>query len=160
MSNQGASEVTLEFTLGRERYAMPASAVQEVTEIIALQRVPKAPPVIAGLVDVRGRVITLLDLERVFGLEHETEGAPVALILAPPDAHLGLLVHGQPQVGRLDLSAAGAAEGLIDGVLLASDKLYNIVSPRRILAFCEKQVLEVFRRAAVDDRTIPTGRQA
>lgn len=158
----GAPQVALEFTLARERYALPISAVQEVTEVPGVMRVPKAPSVIAGLADVRGRVVTLVDLERVFGIERGTQGAgpPVALILAPPDAHIGFLVRGQPQVTRLDLAAAEPAEGLIDSVLLACDKLYNIVNPRRVLAYCEKQVLDAFKLAGAESRTAPPGRQA
>ncbi|MEE9219874.1 MAG: chemotaxis protein CheW [Acidobacteriota bacterium] len=142
--------MSLEFSLARERYAIDASLVQEITEISGIQRVPKAPPEIAGLVDIRGRVVTLVDLERILGVDQALDGQPVALILAPPDSHLGLLVHGQPQVVRLDLSAAERTEGLIEGTLLACNKLYNIVSPRRVLAHCEKQVLDVFRVAGVE----------
>lgn len=160
MSSASSPQIALEFTLARERYALPVTAVQEVTEVPAVLRVPKAPAVIAGLADVRGRVVTLVDLQRVFGIEGAAAGAPVALILAPPDAHIGLLVHGQPQVTRLDLSAAEPAEGLIDSVLLASDRLYNIVNPRRILAYCEKQVLDAFKLAGAENRPAPSGRQA
>jgi purine-binding chemotaxis protein CheW len=152
--------MALEFTLARERYALPLTAVQEVTEISLLKRVPKAPPVIAGLLDVRGRVVTLVELQRVFGLEGADDGPAVALILASPDGHIGLLVRCRPQVTRLDLSAAEPAEGLIDGVLPVSDKLYNIVSPRRILEYCEKQVLDVFKLAGAEIRHAPPGRQA
>jgi chemotaxis signal transduction protein len=160
MTIAAGQQMSLEFTMARERFALDAALVQEITEVPTLQKVPKAPPVVAGLADIRGRVVTLLDLERVFGVQQRSEDAPVALILAPPDAHLGLLVHGQPQVVRLDLSVAEPADGLIESTLLASDKLYNIVSPRRVLAYCEKQVLDVFRIAGGDGRSMPSGRHA
>jgi purine-binding chemotaxis protein CheW len=154
----------LEFRLARERFALPIASVQEVTEVTSLLRVPRAPAAIAGLADVRGRVITLVDLGRVFeaGVEAGTDGGgpPVALILAPPDSHIGLLVRGQPEVRRLDAAAAQPGDGLIDGILPAERGLTNIVNPRRVLDFCEKQVLDVFKLAGADHRPAPTGRKA
>lgn len=160
MSAPPTLQLALEFTLARERYALPLTAVQEVHEIALLKRVPKAPPVIAGLLDVRGRVVTLFELLRVFDLEGDEDGPAVALILAPPDGHIGLLVRSRPRVTRLDLSAAEPAEGLIESVLPACDKLYNIISPRRILEYCEKQVLDVFKLAGAENRPATPGRQA
>ncbi|MCZ6778516.1 MAG: chemotaxis protein CheW [Acidobacteria bacterium] len=160
MTTAAAQQLNLEFTMARERFALDAALIQEITEVPVVQRVPKAPAVVAGLADIRGRVVTLIDLEHVFGVDQRSEGQPVALILAPPDAHLGLLVHGQPQVVRLDLSTAEPAGGLIESTLLASDKLYNIVSPRRVLAYCEKQILDVFRIVSGDGQSTPSGRHA
>jgi chemotaxis signal transduction protein len=166
MSAQHAGDVALEFTLARERFALPVDSVQEITEVSYLQRVPKAPAAIAGLLDVRGRVVTLVDLATVFGLSAEEEAsaeAPVAMILAPPDSHIGLLVRGRPKVTRLNLPASEAREGLIDRVLMEQDRLYNIINPRRILAFCEKQVFDVFRltgTVAISSPPAASGRQA
>ena len=159
-ASSSAPQTALEFTLARERYAPAIDAVQEVAEVSAVLRVPKAPPVIAGLVDVRGRVVTLVDLLKVFGSARPAEGAPVALILASPDGHIGLLVRGQPQVTRLDLAAAEPADGLIDGVLSAEERVYNIVNPRRILAYCEQQVLDAFKLSGAEIRLASSGRQA
>jgi chemotaxis signal transduction protein len=164
----------LEFTLARERYALPIAAVQEVTEVAGLLRVPRAPAAIAGLTDVRGRVITLVDLGRVFDAGAEAGGGteaglgaeagaadpPVALILAPPDSHIGLLVRGQPQVTRLDPSAAQPGDGLVEGIVAADRGVTNIVNPRRVLDYCERQVLDVFKLAGAESRPAPTGRKA
>jgi purine-binding chemotaxis protein CheW len=152
----------LEFTLARERYALPIALVQEVTEVPSLLRVPRAPQAIAGLADVRGRVITLVDLGRVFDadVKEDPGGPPVALILAPPDSHIGLLVRGQPEVRRFDDAAAQPGDGLIDGILPAERGLTNIINSRRILDFCEKQVLDAFKLAGAESRLAPTGRKA
>ena len=98
----------------------------------------------------------------MFEAEAEADGGdpPVALILAPPDSHIGLLVRGQPEVRRLDAATAQPGDGLIDSVLPAGRGLTNIVNPRRILDFCEKQVLDVFKLAGADSRPAPTGRKA
>jgi purine-binding chemotaxis protein CheW len=57
----------LTFTLGAELYALPISAVREVTEYIALTPVPGVPSSIRGVVNLRGTVVPVVDLSAKFG---------------------------------------------------------------------------------------------
>jgi purine-binding chemotaxis protein CheW len=58
----------LEFRLGGERYAIETRYVVEVLPLQMLTPLPCTPPFIAGLVNVRGRIVTVLDLKKFFGL--------------------------------------------------------------------------------------------
>jgi purine-binding chemotaxis protein CheW len=58
----------LEFKLGAERYAVELQYVIEVLALQMLTPLPCTPAFIAGLVNVRGRIVTVLDLKRLFGL--------------------------------------------------------------------------------------------
>jgi purine-binding chemotaxis protein CheW len=61
-------------TLGidRELFAVPVEAVLEILDMREMFRVPDAPPRLAGLIDVRGRSVPVIDLRVKLGL------APVA----------------------------------------------------------------------------------
>jgi chemotaxis-related protein WspB len=50
------------FRLGNDRYAMPASRVVEVVPLMALKRLPQAPPGLAGILNYRGRPVPVVDL--------------------------------------------------------------------------------------------------
>jgi purine-binding chemotaxis protein CheW len=54
------------FALGPQRYAIAADHVQEVARAVAVARLPKAPAIIEGVINVRGRVVPVLDLARRF----------------------------------------------------------------------------------------------
>lgn len=63
-SKAAKGELHLQFQLGEDRYALPASQVVEVLPLRRLKQVPEAPPWVAGLFEHRGRMIPVLDLSR------------------------------------------------------------------------------------------------
>jgi len=82
----------LHFAIGPRRFAVPVTGILEIREVGEPTAVPGAPPVVAGLVEIRGRIVTLVDLARVFGLELRNGPEKLAVQFAEPLAHLGLLV--------------------------------------------------------------------
>ena len=58
----------LVFEVGGQRYALPTADVCELVRAVAITRVPGAPAVIEGVVDVRGRVLPVLDVRARFRL--------------------------------------------------------------------------------------------
>ena len=63
-SKAAAGELHLQFQLGDDRYALPASQVVEVLPLRRLKQVPEAPQWVAGLFEHRGRVTPVIDLSR------------------------------------------------------------------------------------------------
>jgi purine-binding chemotaxis protein CheW len=58
----------LEFRLASERYALESRHVQEVHPLRELTPLPCTPPFILGIVNVRGRILPVLDLKKFFDL--------------------------------------------------------------------------------------------
>lgn len=56
------------FKLGDEQFAIPVARVREVLDLTEITRVPKAPPYMRGVVNVRGSAIPVVDLRMKFGL--------------------------------------------------------------------------------------------
>jgi purine-binding chemotaxis protein CheW len=68
-------------------------AVQEVTTGAELTPVPLAPPVVCGLLNLRGQIITAIDLRRSLGLaDRPAEERPIHLILRAEGGSVGLVV--------------------------------------------------------------------
>ena len=63
-------------TVGGQLFGLPISRVQDVFAPDRLTRVPLAPPEIAGLLNLRGRIVTAIDLRRRLGLEALAGNAP------------------------------------------------------------------------------------
>ena len=83
------------FAIGPRRFAFPMSEVAEVAEIQLVEPVPLAPREIAGVAEVRGRIVTLVDLGGVFGLTSGAGERRLGILFAEPLAHLGVLLEGR-----------------------------------------------------------------
>lgn len=91
------------FELGAGHYAVDASRVQEVVRGQELTRVPLAPPAIAGLINMRGALVTAVDLRRLLGLEEDVDAAIGTNLVVQADGEVvSLLVDGIGDVIRVD----------------------------------------------------------
>jgi purine-binding chemotaxis protein CheW len=97
---------------GGNRYAIPLSAVQRVTEMSALCRVPRAPPALLGVMNQQGRVACLIDLGPLVGLKARParpQGKVIMLQRAKGD--VGLYVSEVAGIHELPAEARELAEG-------------------------------------------------
>jgi purine-binding chemotaxis protein CheW len=89
------------FRLGAEAYAFEIDRVREVLRAPTLTEVPRCPPQVAGVILVRGEVVTVHDPRRRLGLPG-APGAGARVIVCEADGErVGLLVDGVSQVLRL-----------------------------------------------------------
>jgi purine-binding chemotaxis protein CheW len=56
------------FEIGERRMGLGLSAVREVLRAVAIAPLPKAPPIVEGVINVRGAVVPVLDIRRRFGM--------------------------------------------------------------------------------------------
>ncbi|HLF98822.1 MAG TPA: chemotaxis protein CheW [Methylococcaceae bacterium] len=52
----------LGFALDDQRYALPAASVERVVRAVAVTSLPQAPEIVSGIVDLRGRIVPVLDI--------------------------------------------------------------------------------------------------
>ena len=88
------SELLLVVTIGGERVALPASAVESVVELDTLIPVPRAAPHIAGLSALRSRVLTVVDCMRSLELGDAdcSDGVREAAVVELDGHHYALIV--------------------------------------------------------------------
>jgi len=66
--SQGATIDVLDFVLAHERYAVEARYVREVSLLDNLTPLPCTPEFVLGIMNVRGRILSVLDIRKFFGL--------------------------------------------------------------------------------------------
>ena len=87
-------------------YGFEADQVQEVIGALPLTRLPLAAPAVVGLMNLRGRIVTVLELRRCLGLPVRAGDAPaVNLVLRSADNPMGLLADEAGEVLEVDASA-------------------------------------------------------
>lgn len=93
----------LAFMLGTEAYAVDIANIVEILKPLPITEVPRADPEIVGVMSVRGRLVTVVDLKRRFRLTRSFSIDKRARILLVDGAgeEIGLLVDEVLQVYRL-----------------------------------------------------------
>lgn len=71
----------LTFTLGRESYGLPVLGVREIIRLCPITPVPRMPSYIKGVINLRGKVIPILDLRAKFQLSSEGYGERACIIV-------------------------------------------------------------------------------
>lgn len=67
MSEEIANQY-LTFSLRSERFAIPVAQVREILDLVPIIRVPQQPDFISGVINLRGKVLPVVDLNRKFGI--------------------------------------------------------------------------------------------
>ena len=93
----------LEFGLASERYALEARHVHDVQPLRDLAPLPCTPAFLRGLVNIRGRLVPVIDLKRFFGLpEQGITDLHRVILLRTEDLEVGLLADTVEGVWLLD----------------------------------------------------------
>ncbi len=66
MQIQGGKHLT--FSLGKENYGIPILQVREIIGMMEITEVPKTPEFIKGVINLRGKIIPIMDLRAKFGM--------------------------------------------------------------------------------------------
>jgi purine-binding chemotaxis protein CheW len=103
-NNEADSHLTEYVTviIGEQLFGLPISRVQDVFVPDRLTRVPLAPPEIAGILNLRGRVVTAIDMRSRLDLGKRRTGEPVMAIgIEARGESYGLLVDSVGEVMKL-----------------------------------------------------------
>jgi len=105
--------------LGREVYGLDAEFVLDIRPAGQITRVPRVPDWVAGVVNLRGRILSVLDLSRFFGLPQEVEReaiSPYLVVVETPAMELALLVDDVLAVEALPASQVQGASDTLWGI--------------------------------------------
>lgn len=133
--------------VGDHLFGVPVLRVQEVISYQSMTRVPLAPPVLCGLINLRGQIVTAIDMRRRLAMpERSDDRLPMNVVLNTADGAVSLLVDDIGDVVEVDDSIheqppetlSGVAKELIraiykfDGHLLLEldvDKTIDVAVP-------------------------------
>jgi purine-binding chemotaxis protein CheW len=128
------------FVLDGKDYGIEVVEVQEVIRAQEMTRVPLAPPAVRGLINLRGQIVTAIDLRRRLELpDRPPEREPVNVVVSTADGAVSLLVDDIGDVLRVPEDAfepapdtlRGPVRSLIRGAYKLEDKLLLILDTNR-----------------------------
>ena len=124
------------FFLGEHYFGIDVLKVQEIIRYQSMTRVPLAPPVVRGLINLRGQIVTAIDLRRRLELpERSADSLPVNVVVHTDDGAVSLLVDEIGDVLQVEESTfertpetlRGAARELIRGAYKLENRLLLIL---------------------------------
>lgn len=136
-------------TLDGQRYALPLAQVERVIRAVEIIPLPKAPEIIAGVINVRGQVIPVVNIRKRFRLPDReimlsdqfviarTSRRPVALVADGTDGVIELPEHRVVRAEKIlpDMDYVEGVAKLDDGMILIHDL-------DKFLSFQEEKTLE------------------
>ena len=139
------------FQLGAELYGVEISRVHEIIRLQSVTKVPRAPAFVEGVINLRGKVIPVVDLRRRFGLptaDHTRASRIVVVELG--DQVVGIIVDGVSEVLRVNTATveppspvvAGIDSEYLHGIAKLTDRLVILLDLDRVLARDERRALD------------------
>jgi purine-binding chemotaxis protein CheW len=131
------------FTLGEGFFGVEVEKVQEVLRYQPMTFVPLAPPEVTGLINLRGQIVTALDLRRRLKMADRPAGeAPMNVVIRTDDGAVSLQVDGVGDV--LDVqddqfedrppTMSGEVADLVSGIYKLPEGLLLVLDVERALA--------------------------
>jgi len=105
------------FNLGAEVFALDILKVQEINRMVEITKVPKTPFFVEGVINLRGKVIPVIDLRKRFGLlETEMTQQSRIIVVEMAGNTVGLVVDSVSEVLRLPANTVEPPPPLVAGV--------------------------------------------
>ena len=140
------------FKIGEEEFGVDILRVQEIIRIMEITRVPKAPHFVEGVINLRGRVIPIIDLRRRFGLTAREHDKDTRIIVIEINKMIvGFVVDAVHEVLRIPADTVeppppavmgGVDSEYIKGVGKLDDRLLILLDLDRLLSQEEQMELE------------------
>jgi purine-binding chemotaxis protein CheW len=123
-------------------FGLDVLRVQEIIRHQEMTRVPLAPPVVRGLINLRGQIVTAIDLRRRLELrERPADQLPLNVVVQTGDGAVSLLVDEIGDVLEVSEKAferppetfRGTARALIQGAYKLKDRLLLVLDPDKVV---------------------------
>jgi purine-binding chemotaxis protein CheW len=130
------------FAISEEEFGIDILRVQEIIRIMPITKVPNSPPAVEGVINLRGKVIPVIDLRKRFGMEPREHDSHTRIIVIEMHAMIvGFVVDGVSEVLRIQSSTvepppavvAGIESEYIKGVGKLEDRLLILLDLDKLL---------------------------
>ncbi len=143
------------FVVGTEEFAIPILCVQEINRMMEITAVPHSPEFIEGVINLRGKIIPVMDLRKRFGLSELENSVDVRIVVIEVASRvIGFTVDRVNEVLRIDANivdppppmVCGIDSDYVQGVGKLEDRLLILLNLDRL--FSEDDLEQVDEAAA------------
>ena len=151
LTNQKDLLQLVSFKIGDEEFGVDILKVQEINRMTQITKVPNTPDFIEGVINLRGRVIPVLDLRVKLGMPRKEHGISTRIVVVEINGQtIGFIVDEVNEVLRIPKSITETPPDMVGGVnseFITSigkleDRLLILLDLEKILSANEIKVLE------------------
>ena len=115
--NKVSEEQLVVFSLADETYGIDISVVNEIIRMQSITQVPRTPEFVEGVINLRGRIVPVIDLRKRFGLEvsEETQASRI-MVVELEGIIMGMIVDAVSEVLRLPKDSIEPTPPMVSGV--------------------------------------------
>jgi purine-binding chemotaxis protein CheW len=146
------------FKLGEEEYGVPITQVQEINRLVTPTKIPKSPEFVEGVINLRGKIIPIIDLKKRFSLPltDSTDDTRIVVIEIAGNT-VGVIVDAVSEVIRINSSNIEPAPAIISsidaeylsGVGKVDDRLLILLELNKVFSDKEKDVISEIQEQAL-----------
>jgi purine-binding chemotaxis protein CheW len=150
-SNVNSDELQLvSFNIGSEEFGVEILKVQEINRMVEITKVPQAPHYVEGVINLRGKVIPIIDLRKRFNLDVKEYDKNTRIVVVDINGSImGMIVDAVSEVLRLPSSTiepppeivTGLNAEYIKGVAKLEDRLLIFLDLSRVIDAAEMATL-------------------
>jgi purine-binding chemotaxis protein CheW len=138
------------FNIGEEEFGVDILKVQEINRMVDITRVPNAPDYVEGVINLRGKVIPIIDLRHRLNMVQKEADKDTRIVVVELESKIiGFIVDAVNEVLRINKSITEAPPAMVAGIdaeyITAigklEDRLLILLDLERILSTSEKEVL-------------------
>jgi CheY-like chemotaxis protein/chemotaxis signal transduction protein len=130
------------FSLGNEKYAFDMGFMKKIRWAEGITQVPGLPPHIPGIINLRGEIISVVDLKALLGISSETPSKATIMVTSMKGVDVGFLVDSVDEIVDLPLKSIDAPmitfekeySEFIDGEARLDESLVVILNYGKIMA--------------------------
>jgi len=158
------------FRVGRETYGVPITTVHEIVRVPEITAVPDAPEYLEGVINLRGKIVSIIDLRKRFGEASAQPSNRNRILVAEVNGKLlGLVVDSASEVLKIPRSHIESPPALVQegrlncltGVGKLQGRLIILIDLARLLPAAEPQNrLEAEAHLASDSFYLPASLRA
>jgi len=134
------------FRLGDEEYGVDILKVHEIDRMMDITEVPNAPPSIEGVINLRGKVIPVINLRKKFNLPDREADGRTKIVVVDIGTSAGMIVDSVSEVLRISSDiieppppmTTGVSSEYIRGVGKLKDRLLILLDIEKLLGADEK----------------------
>ena len=105
------------FRLGQEEFGVEILKVQEINRMVEITKVPQAPHYCEGVINLRGKVIPVINLRKKFGLEELEWDRSTRILVCDVDGNVvGVIVDSVEEVIKIPRSTIEPAPEIVSSV--------------------------------------------